>query len=33
MDDSRTLAPDGASASMLEHAIFELQTHGYGTVV
>ena len=33
MDDGRTLASDGASASMLEHAIFELQTRGYGTIV
>jgi hypothetical protein len=33
MDVSTTLAPNGASASMLEHAIFELQARGYETVV
>ena len=31
--DSKILTPDGASASMLEHAIFELQAHGYETAV
>jgi hypothetical protein len=31
MDDRTTLDPDGASASMLEHAIFELQARGYET--
>jgi len=30
MDDSKTLVPDGASASMLEHAIFELQPEARG---
>jgi hypothetical protein len=29
MEDRMTLAPDGSSASMLEHAIFELQARGY----
>ncbi|KAF8147267.1 hypothetical protein B0H34DRAFT_785840 [Crassisporium funariophilum] len=29
MDDSTTLDPDGASAEMLEHAIFELQAAGH----
>jgi len=33
MDDSTTLDPHGASASMLEHAIFELQARGYETTV
>lgn len=33
MDDSKILARDGASASMLEHAIFELQARGYETAV
>ncbi|KXN80608.1 hypothetical protein AN958_09646 [Leucoagaricus sp. SymC.cos] len=33
MDDSTTLDTDGASAAMLEHAIFELQAHGYETTV
>jgi hypothetical protein len=33
MDDSETLAPDGTSASMLEHAIFELQACGWETVI
>ena len=28
MEDSKTLAPDGTSASMLEHALFELQARG-----
>jgi len=28
MDDSTTLDPNGASAEMLEHAIFELQAAG-----
>ena len=30
--ESRTLHPDGAAASMLEHAIFQLQVRGYKTV-
>ncbi|KAF8900272.1 hypothetical protein CPB84DRAFT_1815431 [Gymnopilus junonius] len=30
MEDGKTLDPNGASASMLEHAIFELQAAGYG---
>ncbi|KAF8805443.1 hypothetical protein BYT27DRAFT_7169584 [Phlegmacium glaucopus] len=29
MEDGRTLDPNGASAEMLEHAIFELQASGY----
>jgi len=33
MDDSTTLDPHGASALMLEHAIFELQARGYETTV
>ena len=33
MDKSQILAPDWASASMLEHAIFELQARGYKTAV
>ncbi|KXN81616.1 hypothetical protein AN958_04110 [Leucoagaricus sp. SymC.cos] len=33
MDDSKTLDTDGASAAMLEHAIFELQACGYETTV
>ena len=27
MEDSKALAPDGASVAMLEHAIFELFKH------
>jgi len=30
MEDGKTLDPNGASANMLEHAIFELQAAGYG---
>ncbi|KDR74064.1 hypothetical protein GALMADRAFT_250794 [Galerina marginata CBS 339.88] len=30
MEDGETLDPNGASANMLEHAIFELQVAGYG---
>jgi len=33
MDISKTLAPDGTSTSMLEHAIFGLQAHGYETAI
>lgn len=33
MDDSTTLDPDGASAMMLEHAIFQLEACGYETIV
>ena len=29
MDDSTTLDPNGASADILEHAIFELQATGH----
>ena len=31
MEDSRALAPVGASVAMLEHAIFELQASGCAT--
>ncbi|KXN83933.1 hypothetical protein AN958_00797 [Leucoagaricus sp. SymC.cos] len=30
MEDGKTLDPNGASANILEHAIFELQAAGYG---
>ncbi|KXN83403.1 hypothetical protein AN958_01476 [Leucoagaricus sp. SymC.cos] len=30
MEDGKTLDPNGASANILEHAIFELQVAGYG---
>ena len=29
MEDRKILDPNGASAYMLEHAIFELQAYGY----
>jgi len=31
MEDGTTLDPNGASAEMLEHAIFELEASGYQT--
>jgi hypothetical protein len=32
MEECMTLHPDGASASMLEHAIFQLQARGHKTI-
>jgi hypothetical protein len=33
MEDGTTLDPNGASAELLEHAIFELQAAGYKIIV